>query len=121
MPRKKIIDDNQIKVIVDEYLSNNSINYLALSEKYNIPYSTIRRYILKFIENNNINNTKEIEYFPIEGFECMHPGFTFSWLPGGSIFEFIKKEKVYGELCWVARRTEKKGTKHFLPEDLDAC
>jgi translation initiation factor 2 gamma subunit (eIF-2gamma) len=121
MPRKKIIDDNQIKVIVEEYLSDNSINYLALSEKYNIPYSTIRRYILKFIESNNINNTKEIEYFPIEGFECMRPGFTFSWLPGGSIFEFIKKEKVYGELCWIARRTEKKGIKHFLPEDLEKC
>lgn len=121
MSRKKLIDDDTIKKIVNEYLNDTSINYLKLSEKYNIPYSTIRRYILNYLDENNINNTKILEYFPTEGFECIEVGDTFSWFSGGSIFEFIKKEKIYGDVYWVAKKTETKGKRHFYPEDLELC
>ncbi len=124
MPRK--ISESKKKLleqIYQEYLENKDTGYYDLSIKYKVPYSTLRRYILQRLKEENKESEKEYVEFPYEGFECIQPGDTFSWVHGGTVFRAEKKIKVGGEIIWLFTKVNERNNKrHFYPETLeDAC
>jgi len=103
------------------YISNKETNYYELSVQFNVPYSTLRRYIINKMKELDLENDRKYIEFPYEGFECLKEGDTFSWYEGGSIFRFVKKEKVSDEIIWLTVETKTKSANHFIPETLDSC
>lgn len=122
MPRKLSESKKQLlEEIYKEYINSPDASYYELSIKYDVPYSTLRRYILLKLEENGLENEKKTEEFPYEGFECMQPGDTFSWFPGGTIFRALRTEKIAGEKVWIFAKANVKAERHFYPETLDSC
>lgn len=123
MPRK--ISEEKKKLLEEiykEYLRDKEAGYYDLSVKYNIPYSTLRRYILQRLKEDNIESEKDYVEFPFEGFECLKEGDTFSWSEASeTIFKAVKKARVSGELIWIFVKTNEKSKRHFIPETLDIC
>ena len=118
--QKKRIDDDLFYKALNEYLDGEPI--LSIAKKYNLPYSTIRRHILEYLEQNEIEDPNDYEIFPYEGFECLEVGDTFSWFPGGTIFKVKALEKApYGEFVWKMYRVKERSDNHYYPEDLDKC
>jgi hypothetical protein len=122
MPRKISKD----KIILLEkafelYVQNKSTNYFELSQQFNLPYSTLRRFIINKMKEFDIENNRKFIEFPYEGFECLNEGDTFSWYDGGAIFKFVKKEKISDEIFWLAVETKTKTENFFLSETLDTC
>ncbi|MEM0333115.1 MAG: hypothetical protein QXX30_01470 [Candidatus Aenigmatarchaeota archaeon] len=125
MPRKTSKKIENIEEIIQEYLETGA-KIFALSKKYDIPYSTLRRLILNYFHENQLINTNEKYEFPYEGFECLDINCSFSWFPGGDIFVIKSLEKVNDgmgntDYVWIAYRASKKSDCHFYPEDLENC
>ncbi len=123
MPRKISEEKRRIlEEVYKEYLRDKEAGYYDLSVKYNIPYSTLRRYILQRLKEDDIESEKDYVEFPYEGFECLKEGDTFSWSESSeTIFKAVRKTKVAGEIIWMFVKTNKRSERHFIPETLDSC
>lgn len=120
MPKKRNIDKDVLKEIAERYISNRKSDNLArLGKEYDIPYSTLRRYLLKFIKIENLEESITEDYLPFEGFEYLKLGDTYQF--GDHLTTWLIKslKKVDGEKVFIIVPVHYRNAKrHWICDEL---
>lgn len=119
MPKKRVISSKLLEEAAQKYIEDKKVNNIArLSESYDIPYSTLRRYLLTYIENNNLSSSLVEEHLPYEGFEFLSIGDTYQFAAHLTLW-FIKEcKKVDGDRVFIVVPTDEFSKKHWICNDL---
>lgn len=120
MPKKRNIDRTVLKEIAERYISNRKSDNLArLGKEYDIPYSTLRRYLLKFIKIENLEESITEDFLPYEGFEYLKIGDTYQFSDHLTIWLIKSLKKIDGEKVFIIIPVHKKTYgRHWICNDL---
>jgi len=109
------LTDDELKQIVDEYLTNKRQNNISvLAKKYNIPYPTLRRHIHKYIKDNGLEDLIREDQLPYKGFEFLEIGDTFQHSEELTIWIITEKKKVDGDIIFVMVPSRIKSKRHWV-------
>lgn len=115
MPKKRNIPSDVLRDIALRYIENKKSNNLAaLSKEINIPYSTLRRYLLNYLKDNALETVLLEEYLPYEGFEYMSVGDTYQWEGVSTVWHISTIKRMDGEKVFVSVQTHTKSSRHWL-------
>lgn len=118
MPKKRNIPENLLSEITNKYLNDRkSYNLAKLSEQYNIPYSTLRRYLLAHLKAEDLENALIEDTLPYEGFEFLKIGDTYQWDRGLTIWKVEGIKRMDGEKIFVIVPCDYRAKNHYICED----
>jgi hypothetical protein len=110
---KPISDD-----IMDDFLIND-LNMSEISEKYDVHYSNLRRFIKHELKERNLEQSFNVQYFNVEDFQWLDIGDTFQfaeWLTVWRVNKIIEKEN---ELVFeISPSTTKNARRHWVNDEL---
>lgn len=120
MPKKRNIDKDILKEIAERYISNRKTDNLArLGKEYDIPYSTLRRYLLKFIKVENLEESITEDFLPFDGFEYLKIGDTYQFGDHLTIWLIKSLKKIDGEKVFIIVPVHiKNTTRHWICDEL---
>jgi hypothetical protein len=80
--------------IMNDFLLND-LNMSEISEKYNVHYSNLRRFIKAELKERNLEEAFNVQYFNVEDFHWLDIGDTFQfaeWMTIWRVNKIIEKE-----------------------------
>lgn len=120
MPKKRSISDELLEEAAKQYIANKKNNNIArLSSKYEIPYSTLRRYLLTYIDENDLSNNLIEEYLPYEGFEYLQIGDTYQFASHLTLWLVKDFKKIDGDKVFIIVPANAKAERHWLCDILE--
>lgn len=117
--KKPAIPQHILEDAVEKYIEDRKLNNIArLSDFYDVPYSTLRRYLLSYIEDNNLSSILVEEHLPLEGFEYLQLGDTFQFAEHLTLWEVKEYRRVDGEQILVLVPTKVFSERHWLCDEM---
>jgi hypothetical protein len=97
--------------IMDDFLVHD-LNMSEISEKYNVHYSNLRRFIKSELKERNLEEAFNVQYFNVEDFHWLDIGDTFQfaeWMTIWRVNKIIEKEnELVFELSPSGQRNQKR-------------
>lgn len=117
--RKRLISASVLENAAKKYIEDKKANNIAkLSKLYGIPYSTLRRYLLNYIEENNLSGSLIEDYLPYEGFEYLNIDDTFQFSEHLTIWLVQELKKIDGDTVFVIVPAPKTSKRHWICDEL---
>lgn len=119
MPRKRFISSELLEEAAEKYISDRKNNNIAkLSDSYDIPYSTLRRYLLTYIEENSLSDNLVEEHLPYEGFEYLDIGDTYQFAEHLTLWYVKSCKKIDGDVIIILVPVQKRSRRHWICDTL---
>lgn len=119
MPKKRVISSQLLEEAAQKYIEDKKANNIArLSDCYGIPYSTLRRYLLNYIENNNLSSSLIEEHLPYEGFEYLLIGDTYQFAEHLTLWLIKDCKKIDGDKVFIIVPAVSLAMRHWICDDL---
>lgn len=104
--------------IMDDYLYND-MNMSEISEKYEVHYSNLRRFIKYEIKERGLEENFNVQYINVSDFKWLDIGDTFQfaeWLTSWKVVKIVEKEN---ELVFeLVPTNEKNKHRHWINDSL---
>lgn len=121
MPKKRSISTSLLEEAAEKYIKNRKqYNIAKLSDQYDIPYSTLRRYLLNYIDRNSLTSNLVEDFLPYEGFEYLELGDTYQFAEHLTIWLIKGHRKLDGDRVFLLIPTNKKSERHWICDDLQS-
>lgn len=115
MPKKRSISDSVLNETVVKYLKNKKkFNIAQLSKAYSIPYSTLRRYLLNYIQENGLADSLIEEHLPYDGFEYLRVGETFQFAEHLTLWYIKDIKNIDGDKVYTLVPTKERSRRHWV-------
>lgn len=115
MPKKRTISEELLQEAAQKYIVDKKDNNIArLSKRYGIPYSTLRRYLLTFIDENNLSDSLVEDYLPFEGFEYLKIGDTYQYATHLTLWLVKDVKKIDGDKVYILVPTVTFSDRHWI-------
>lgn len=108
--------------IMEDYLGNE-LNIRELSDKYEVHYSNLRRFIRAEMKKRGKEEEFNVQYFNIRDFSYLDLGDTFAFGEGMTIWRVVKSSVKEGDDVWELIPSDRPNpVRHFVagintPED----
>jgi len=117
MPKKRIIQKKMLEEIANKYLANKKeFNLAKLSESYDIPYSTLRRYLLSYLKESDLESVED--FLPYEGFEYLSIGDTYQWDYHLTVWLIVEIRNMDGDKVFVLIPSDNQNKRHWVCDEL---
>lgn len=113
---KSIGTANRKEEIIQAFLSG-SFNMSQLSKAYNLPYSTLRRFIKEEIKNRDLEEQFQVQYFNVEDFPFLKIGDTYQFSPTMQTWKVISITRKESDKVFELVPSRTRGTNHYVCDE----
>lgn len=110
---KSIGDSEKKEAVVKEYIYTD-INMSQLSRKYEIPYSTLRRFLKEEIKERKLEDKFLVQYFNVEDFPFLKIGDTYQFDAAFKTWRVKRITKKESDKVFELVPTNNKAARHFI-------
>lgn len=115
MPKKRKISPKLLADAAKKYISDRKTHNIArLASECGIPYSTLRRYLLAYIKDNDLMDNLIEDYLPFEGFEHLRLGDTYQFAEHMTIWLVKDLRKLDGERVFILAPAPTRARRHWV-------
>lgn len=99
--------------IMDDYIEND-LNMSEISEKYNVHYSNLRRFIKHEIKERGLEDSQNVQYLNVEDFRWLDIGDTFAFADWLTTWRVNKITEQDGDEVFELVPSPTKGKRHWV-------
>lgn len=109
---KSIGDDSRKDAVFNDYIRNPVIARVA--RKYELPYSTLRRFLLEELENKAMAGLMRVDYINVADFPFLKEGYTFQYDERFTIWSVVGVTVKESDKVFILIPVTQQGEKHFI-------
>lgn len=98
--------------VFKDYLSDPVI--AKISRKYQLPYSTLRRFLLEELETHAMSGALRVEYLNVDDFPFLREGYTFQYDERFTIWNVVGITSKESDKVFVLIPTPNRGQRHYI-------
>jgi len=109
---KSIGDDSRKEAVFSDYLTNPIIARVA--RKYELPYSTLRRFLLEELEKKAMAGLLRVDYINVTDFPFLKEGYTFQYDERFTLWSVVGVTVKESDKVFILIPVQSRGEKHYI-------